>query len=106
MAYNWPYFRLNGDRLNYAETKNQFSKVPQAYFHYKKYRALTYISLATIVSSVLIIHVAENRQVETGKDNTGLYVTACGFSITSLITILSALNNRKKAVRIYNEHMR
>jgi hypothetical protein len=102
ISYNWPYFRLNGERLKYYEAKNEFSKVPAAQPYFKKYKPQLYIGLVSLFSSVVVLKVAENNQARTGKNNTGLYLAATGLSITSLITILSSIKNRRKAIKIYN----
>lgn len=103
ISYNWPYFRLNGERIKYHEAKNEFSRVPEAAHHFKKYKPQLYIGLVTLISSVVILTVAQDRQQSTGQNNTGLYLTATGLSITSMVTILSSIKNRRKAVRIYND---
>jgi hypothetical protein len=105
MTYNWPYFRLNEMRLTYHEAKNEFSKVPEAQYHFKKYRPQVYIGLVSLIASGIIIKIANNKQAETGDNNPGLYITSAGLSITSLITILSSINHRNKAIRAYNDHI-
>jgi len=102
ISYNWPYFRLNGDRLKYYEAKKEFSKIPEAPSYFKKYKPQLYIGFVSLISSLVVLKSAENNQARSGKNNTGLYVTATGLSITSLITILSSIKNRRKAVKIYN----
>ena len=103
ISYNWPYFRLNGERLKYYAAKNEFSKVPEAPSYFKKYKPQLYIGLISLLSSAIILKVARNEQIETGKNNTGLYATAFGLSVTSVITILSSMKNRRAAIRTYND---
>lgn len=105
MTYNWPYFRLNEIRLTYHEARNEFSKVPEAKYHFKKYRPEVYIGLVSLAASGIVIKIANNKQSETGDNNLGLYITSAGLSITSLITILSSINHRNKAIRAYNDHI-
>lgn len=103
ISYNWPYFRLGNDRLKYYEAKKEFSKIPEAQSYFKKYKPQLYIGFVSLISSVVVLKIAEDNQAQTGKNNTGLYLTATGLSITSLITILSSIKNRRKAVRMYND---
>ena len=67
MAYNWPHFRLNGERLNYTAAKKEFAKVPEAYSHFKKYRPQLYIGLATLIASAIVLRIANND--DDGNDD-------------------------------------